>query len=113
MFAFELTHSSKCMNCGHENSTKYPPQIYLEVEVPRDGSDLKEQVENYLNDGIERVFNCEEGCKKLSQKRMRMTVNNILETEYLIIVLSRGVMTMDGYQFSQNRNNASKNISIR
>ena len=83
------------------------------MEVPRDGTDLKEQVENYLNGGIERIFNCEEGCKKLSQKTMRMTVNNVLETEYLTIVLSRGVETMDGYEFSPNRNNASKNISIR
>ena len=112
MLAFRLTHSSKCMTCGHENSSD-TVQIYLEMEVPPDGSGLKAQVENYLNDGLPRLYNCEEECKELRQKIMRMTVTNIQETEYLTIVLSRGVQTMDGYKFSKHRNNVAEAISIR
>ena len=112
MLAFGLTHSSKCNTCGHENSSE-TVQIYLEMEVPPDGSDLKAQVENYLNDGLPRLYNCEEGCKELRQKTIRMTVTNIQETEYLTIVLSRGIETMDGYKFLKHRNNVAKDISIR
>ena len=42
-----------------------------------------------------------------------MTVTNIQETEYLTIVLSRGIETMDGFKFSKNRNDVAKDISIR
>ena len=113
MFAFSLTHTSKCNNCGHENSTE-TTQFYLEMQVPPDESDLKSQMENYLNEGSEREYKCEEVCKKMVKKTRMMNLTNADESEYITVLLSRGV-DRGGFQyhFSRNRVISDKDISLR
>ena len=111
MFAFSLTHTSKCKTCGHENSSE-TTQFYLEMQVPPDGSDLKSQLENYLNEGSDREYKCEEVCKKNVEKTRMMNLTNADESEFLTVLLSRGV-DIGGYQLSRNRIISDKDVSLR
>ena len=67
MFSFSLTHLSQCASCGHENSSE-TTQLYIEMQVPPDGTALKMQVEDYLNEGSCLFYFCSEGCNKMSFK---------------------------------------------
>ena len=112
MFTFKITHSSKCQSCEHEIKSE-TTQIYLELQVPPDGSDLKTYLEDYLNEGSTFLYFCEEGCKKMSQKTRRTTLSSSEESEFLPVILTRGMETDDGYQFSRNRVSADKDITVR
>ena len=112
IFSFRLTHSSQCETCGSENSSE-TSQMYLEMTVPPDGTALKTQVEDYLNEGLTMLYNCEDGCKKISQKIRKMTLTSSDEARFIIVVLSRGIETLDGYTFLKNKTPATEDLSLR
>ena len=112
LFCFSLTHSSKCDSCGIEN-TPETTQMYLELDVPPDGSDLKIHVENFLNDEWSNLYLCEENCKKLTQKHKKIMLTSAAEAEILTVFLSRTMQTLDWYKFVKNRVNATSDILIR
>ena len=87
--------------------------MYLEMTVPPDGTALKTQVEDYLNEGLTRLYNCEDGCKKVSQKIRKMTLTSSAEARFIIVVLSRGIESLDGYTFLKNRTTATDDLSLR
>ena len=87
--------------------------MYLEMSVPPDGTALKMQMEDYLNEGTTMIYNCEDGCKKMSQKIKKMTLTCAAEAKFIVVVLSRGFDSMDGYTFLKNRNPATEDISVR
>ena len=98
----------------------YPPvdQLLLNdvsgnTEVPPDGTDLKIQVENYLNEGATQPYFCEEGCRQRSQQIRRMAISSVDELEFLTVILTRAQDTLDGYQFVRNRITATSDINIR
>ena len=112
MFAFELTHSSKCVSCQHENMSE-TTQMYLEMPVPPNDSDLKDYVEDYLNEGSTLGYFCNEGCKKFSEKTLWTTLTSGIRAKFLIIVLTRGIETLDGYHLVTNKITATNDISVR
>ena len=83
------------------------------MDVPPDGSDLKINVENFLNDGWSGLYFCEEECKRLTQKHKKIMLTCAAEAEFLIVFLSRTLHTMDGYKFVKNQINATSDINIR
>ena len=88
-------------------------QMYIELDVPEDGSSLNNHVEDYLCTSSLMGFNCENGCKKFNQFERRSTVTKIEQTEFIIILLSRAVETLDGYQINTNKVIATNDIFIR
>ena len=48
-FAFSLTHITECSTCKHKNESE-TTQLYLEMPVPNNESNLKESVENFLTE---------------------------------------------------------------
>ena len=111
-FAFKLTHSSECLACHHIHNFE-TDQIYIELDVPQDGLSLDSCVEDYLCTSNLRGYNCESGCQKFNQFERRITVTNIDEAEFIIILLARGVENFDGYQFNTNKTVATNDIFIR
>ena len=87
--------------------------MYLEITVPPDGTALKIQVEDYLNEGSTMIYNCEDGCKRMSQKIKKMTLTSAAEARFIIVVLSRGFDSLDGYTFLKNRTPATEDLSLR
>ena len=87
--------------------------MYLELNVPPDGSDLKIHVENFLNDEWSNLYLCEENCKKLTQKHKKIMLTSAAEAQFLTVFLSRTLETMDGYKFVKNQVNVTSDINIR
>ena len=81
--------------------------------IPPDGTALKTQVEDYLNEGLTMLYNCEDGCKRITQKTRKMTLTSCAEARFIIVVLSRGIESLDGYTFLKNRIPATDDLSLR
>ena len=71
------------------------------------------QVEDYLNEGATQPYFCEEGCNQMSQKIRRMAITSVDEVEFLTVILTRALDTLDGYQFVRNKITATSDINIR
>ena len=111
-FVFKLTHSSECLACHHIHNFE-TDQLYIELDVPQDGSSLDSCIEDYLCTSTLRGYKCEDGCQKFNQFERRTTVTNIEESEFIIILLARGVENLDGYHFNTNKTVATNDIFIR
>ena len=57
---------------------------------------------------------CEDQCKVMTEKvqRTHLSMEND-EANFIVVILSRGVQTNDGFQFSENIVNATEDISFR
>ena len=84
MLSFTTVNLSICMACGYR-STSEQPQIYLEVDVPPDGSNLNEYVEKNLNDGIIVEYRCEDGCNAQFRAEKRTLLKSVEDTQFLIV----------------------------
>ena len=111
-FSFRLTHSTVCSACKHRNESE-TNQLYLEIPVPPNGSDLKNFLEDILNEGSTIGVYCQEGCNAFSEKVKRMALTCSDEAKFLIIVHTRGIETLDGYQLVKNEVKSTDVINIR
>ena len=111
-FVFKLTHSSECLACNHIHNFE-TEQIYIELDVPQDGSSLDSCVEDYLCTSTLRGYKCESVCQKFSEFERRTTVTSIDETKFIIILLARGLENLDGYHFNTDKTVATNDIFIR
>ena len=87
--------------------------MYVEVPVPEDNSNLNDKVEEHLNTSSLVSLHCENLCEKLVQAEKSSKLTSVAETEFLIVVLTRGVDTVDGFQIINNRTVATNDIFIR
>ena len=92
-FDFKITHSTTCLACSNEHSTE-TLQMYVELEVPKDKSNLNVCVEEYFNTSSLCEIFCEE-CNKLVEKEKRSTLRSTSEAQFIIIILTRAVETFD------------------
>jgi hypothetical protein len=111
-FGFKITHSTKCCTCSQVNQSE-TTQMYLELQVPPDCSNLNEYIENYLNSSSAVGAYCENQCKKLVQSEKRSTLTTAGETEFIIVILTRAIETLDGFQLNRNRIKATDDVFIR
>ena len=81
--------------------------------MPPDNSNLNEYVEEHLNSSTLVGVYCENNCKQLVQAEKSSKVTRNAETEILIIILTRAVETLDGYQLNRNRTTVTNDILIR
>ena len=110
-FSFNAVHSTECLTC-QQRITSETTQIYLDMSVPPEGSSLKHYVEDMLNEGSRIVYHCE-SCDTFGEKIKKKTVSNIDEAKFLIVILTRGIETIDGFKLVKNKINSADNISIR
>ena len=108
---FKITQSSTCLGCGHfyESETI---QMHIEIDVPPDDAHLNEYVEEFFNISDLVGVRCD-ACKKFVQKEKRSRLTLGSESEFLLIILTRGIKTVNGYQFVDNRTIATQNVFIR
>ena len=111
-FVFKITHSSECLACHHVHQFE-TSQMYIELSVPVDGSNLNDCVEEYLCTSSLRGYNCEDGCKKFNQFERRSTLSKMKDAEFIIVLLTRTEETLDGYQLNRNRIIATNDIFVR
>ena len=112
MFAFTIVNLTICMACGHQNSFEQS-QIYLEMDVPPEGSNLCEHVEKLFHDGTIVEYKCENGCKAKFQAEKKEVLKSGKDTKFIIIMLRRSVLSENGRQIVLNKVNAEGSIGIR
>ena len=110
-FAFKLTHSTQCMSCKKRNEFE-TTQLYLEIPVPPNDSNLKDYVEDFLNVGSKLGCYCDEGCKAFSEKMKWTSIVNADEAKFLIVILTRGIETLDGFHLVKNKIKSTEDLII-
>ena len=111
-FGFDIIHSTKCTSCKHVNQS-VTTQIYVELQVPPDGSNLNDYVEEFFNaSSLVGIF-CENGCAQFVQAEKSSKISRTAETDYVIVILTRAHETLDGYQLNSNKITATKDVYIR
>ena len=101
-----------CLNCRKNNSSEQN-QLYLEIDVPPNGSNLNEYVEIALNEPIKVEYNCQEGCKVKSEAENRTMIKSCQNVEYFIVLLRRVVHSETGPMVIENNVNSVANICLR
>ena len=89
IFGFKITHSSECLAC-HEVYRFVTNPMYVELEVPEDGSKINESIGEYFNVSSLVGKNCD-GCGNFVEAEKRCRVTSISETEYFIVILTRAI----------------------
>ena len=112
MFSFTTVNLSICLACGHRSSSEQF-QIYLELDVPPEGSNLSEFVELALNDGTMVDYRCEDGCNSRSQAEKRTLLKSGRDSQFIIIMLRRTILSELGQQIVPNNVYSDRDIDIR
>ena len=87
--------------------------MYVELQVPTDGSSLNNHIEDYFNTSSVVGTFCENGCRNLVQSEKRSTLSQAAETEFLTVILTRAIETMDGFKLDRNEIVSTNDIWIR
>ena len=111
-FSFRLKNISECSAC-HKRNQYETNQLYLEIDVPPHNSVLKDFVEDCFIVRSKILTHCDGDCQKLSEKLKWTSLIHSDEAKFLIVILARGIDTVDGYSFSRNEIDSTKNIQIR
>ena len=85
----------------------------IDVSVPEHNSSLSDYVSEYLSTSELVDYFCEHGCKKNVEVEKRSDLTNISEVKFILVILTRGVSTADGYKLIHNEVKATDNLSIR
>ena len=111
-FSFCLRNISECCAC-HKRNEYETNQLYIEINIPPSNSILRDYVEEYFNGRSNVLAHCDGDCQKLVEKMKWTSLNRSDEAKFLIVILTRGIDTMDGYTFSKNEIDSSQDIKIR
>ena len=103
------------MICTYCNSTsEYETnEVFLEITLPPYNSSMKEIIENELNNTSFVEASCTESCKRMVRKTKRLEITNCEDVKFLIVILSRGVQTNEGYRFLKQKVDVLEDVFIR
>ena len=87
--------------------------MYVEMEVPPDNSNLSESLEDYFGTSTLDARFCSDGCKTLSQAEKRSAIKNVRQTEFFIVLLTRAIESLDGYELNENQTISTNDVYIR
>ena len=111
-FMFSTSHSTICCSCNHRVQSM-TDQLYIELDVPPDNSNLNDYIEEHFNtsDLIGKL--CDGGCSKFTQSEKRTQITDSTHVKFLLVVLSRGIQTEHGFGLNKNRTIATNDVFIR
>ena len=107
--SFNIVDSTMCNRCQHENIIEQR-QIYLEMEVPPDGSHLGEQVEQYFSESCFVDYSCDLCGFQLAEKRLFL--KSAVQANLMTILLRRSIQGEDGNEIVVNKIKAAEDIKI-
>ena len=112
VFNFKVTYSTVCCGCGDRFESE-TVEMYVEMDVPPQNSSLSESLEDYFCTSNLNARLCNAGCKIICQFEKRAQISLVRETEFFIIILSRAIETLDGYQLDENQIISTNDVYIR
>ena len=112
-FAFSITHSVTCCNCGQVQSYE-TRTLFDEVDLPFRTAklNLKDLVEEHFHMSSSVMVFCED-CKKLVQKERASKLTSVGNTQFLAIILKRAVETLDGSRLLDSEVIPTNDVLIR
>ena len=111
-FQFTSVNTTTCLKCKHKNSSEQNP-IYLEMDVPPNGSKLSNFVEECMTESLIVEYHCQDGCNAYFQAENRRQLKSVNETQFLIVLLRRSIMTEIGPNIVKNKVSATHDLKIR
>jgi hypothetical protein len=88
-------------------------QLYVEIDVPPNGSKLNEYVEQTLNGYCEVEYHCQGGCNVNCEAENRSMIKTSADTNFIIVILRRVIQGEEGPVIVKNKVNSCDNICIR
>ena len=111
IFNFKIINSVECCACNHL-TTYETIELFIEIPVPPDNSRLNEFVEEVLNISELQGMYCE-ACQSFAQKEKRTKLALGCESEFMIVILQRGIETLDGFKLVKNCTSPTDNVFVR
>ena len=111
-FIFRLTHSTQCCSCEQIHRIE-TTEIFLEIDVPPANSNLSTYVSEYLNTSTLIGKKCTNEQDKFVQAEKRIRITSIKETEFIIVILTRGLKIDDVYRFIDTEVTITEDMFIR
>ena len=111
-FSLNMIYSTTCSNCGKISESEQN-QLFVEIDVPPNGSKLNEYVEKSLNGYCEVEYQCQDGCKSKSEAENRAMIKSCKDVTFLIVILRRVVQGEAGPFIVEDRVSSCDNICIR
>ena len=111
IFNFKIINSVECCACNHL-TTYETTELFIEIPVPPDNSRLNDFVEEVLNISELHGMYCE-ACQSFAQKEKRSKLALGCESEFIIVILLRGIETLDGFQLVKNCTSPTDNVFVR
>ena len=112
IFCFSTVNSTMCLSCKHRNESEQS-QMYLEMEVPPDGSELSDYLEEMINESSIVQYHCQDGCQANFQAETRSLLKSVRQAQFLIVLLRRTILTENGAEIVDNSIGSIRNISLR
>ena len=81
--------SVTCAHCGRQSLGVTREQLYTEIDCPDDGSSLSASVQQNFHTGEQIEYSCGEGCRTQSLSMKRTALQDVRNTNFLIIILRR------------------------
>ena len=110
-FNFKMINSVECCACK-DLTTYETTELFLEIPVPPDNSKLNEYVEEVFNIGELQGIHCE-ACHRFGQKEKRSKLFMGSESEFIIVILRRGIETLNGFKLIKHSTSPTDNVFIR
>ena len=111
-FVIRIAHSSVCCSCEN-NVQSENEQLYLELPVPPDGSNLNFYIEEYFNTSDLVGRNCEDICNTYVQAEVRNQLSSGTDSRFLVVILSRGMRIAGRFHLNTNLINSTQNLFIK
>ena len=112
LLVFKTTHSTRCSSCQHIYQSE-TAQMYVKLQVPPDNSNLNDNIEEFFNaSSLVGVF-CENGCQSVIEAEKSSKVTRTAETEFITVILTRAIETLDGFQLNKNKVIPTNDVFIR
>ena len=83
------------------------------MPVPPNHAVLRDYVEEYFNKRSKCLLFCDGDCEALTEKTKWVSITDSDEAKFLIVILTRGIETLEGYSLVKNKIKSTENIKIR
>ena len=103
--------STCCTKCNKENVVELN-SVYVEMDVPPDGSSLSQYVEKHFNESYFVDYKCER-CNSKSGAEKQIYLKSVNQTEFIIILLRRSIKGENGPMIVQNKINSVEEVTLK
>ena len=111
LFSFDIIQSVNCLSCNSVSDSERR-QTFIEIDVPEEDSKMNTSLEFFFNSASLVSSSCQI-CKKDVQVEVRNQILRIEDTNFITIVLSRGMDAVDGFHLNTKKIICTEEMFVR